>query len=76
MISEVQSVVKMEKSRRNSACPPAFDMATLAESLAMAEIKAAASSTHRKMSCSRKTSTEQQHLAYVPPKQLLMYLVR
>lgn len=71
-MTNVQPPVKMPKERKSSHCPPAFDMAALAESLAMAEQKAAASSSLRKLS--RKTSSEQ--APYVPPKQLLMYLVR
>jgi len=70
-------VMKMPQSnnRKSSNCNPAFDMVALKESLAMAEIKAAASSSGRKLSSSRKLSNEQ-NLPYVPPKQLLMYLVR
>jgi len=62
-------------SRKSSNCNPTFDMVALKESLAMAEIKAAASTNGRKISSSRKLSSEQ-NLPYVPPKQLLMYLVR
>lgn len=77
MMSEVQPVVKMPKERKTSNCSPAFDMAALKESLAMAEIKAAASSNPRKLSSSsRKVSSTDPALPYVPPKQLLMYLVR
>ena len=61
-------------SRKSSNCNPTFDMVALKESLAMAEIKAAASTNGRKISSSRKLSSEQ-NLPYVPPKQLLMYLV-
>ena len=70
-------VMKMPQgnNRKSSNCNPAFDMVALKESLAMAEIKAAASSSGRKLSSSRKLSSEQ-NLPYVPPKQLLMYLVR
>jgi len=77
MMSDVQApVMKMPQgNRKSSNCNPAFDMVALKESLAMAEIKAAASSSGRKLSSSRKLSNEQ-NLPYVPPKQLLMYLVR
>ena len=77
MMSDVQPpVMKMPQvNRESSNCNPAFDMVALKESLAMAEIKAAASSSGRKLSSSRKLSNEQ-NLPYVPPKQLLMYLVR
>ena len=73
---QAPSMIKMPQgNRKSSNCNPAFDMVALKESLAMAEIKAAASSSGRKFSSSRKLSTEQ-NLPYVPPKQLLMYLVR
>ena len=69
-------MIKMPQgNRKSSNCNPAFDMVALKESLAMAEIKAAASSSGRKLSSSRKLSSEQ-NMPYVPPKQLLMYLVR
>merc|ERR1712180_215051 len=51
-------------------------MASLTESLAQAERKAAACPNNRKMSKNRKVSVPEQGLPYVPPKQLLMYLVR
>lgn len=77
MLSEVQSVVKMPKERRSSNCTPVFDMATLKESLAMAEIKAAASHTPvRKLSSHARKMSSEVSTPYVPPKQLLMYLVR
>jgi len=78
MMSDVQTpVIGMPTtgSRKSSNCNPTFDMVALKESLAMAEIKAAASTNGRKISSSRKVSSEQ-NLPYVPPKQLLMYLVR
>jgi len=78
MMSDVQTpVIGMPTtgSRKSSNCNPTFDMVALKESLAMAEIKAAASTNGRKISSSRKLSSEQ-NLPYVPPKQLLMYLVR
>ena len=78
MMSDVQApVIGMQGtgSRKSSNCNPTFDMVALKESLAMAEIKAAASTNGRKISSSRKLSSEQ-NLPYVPPKQLLMYLVR
>jgi len=77
-MSDVQTpVIGMQGtgSRKSSNCNPTFDMVALKESLAMAEIKAAASTNGRKISSSRKLSSEQ-NLPYVPPKQLLMYLVR
>ena len=78
MMSDVQTPVigvPPTTSRKSSNCNPTFDMVALKESLAMAEIKAAASTNGRKISSSRKLSSEQ-NLPYVPPKQLLMYLVR
>jgi len=73
---QAPTVIKMPQgNRKSSNCNPAFDMVALKESLAMAEIKAAASCNGRKLSSSRKLSSEQ-NLPYVPPKQLLMYLVR
>jgi len=77
MMSDVKTPVigVQTGSRKSSNCNPTFDMVALKESLAMAEIKAAASTNGRKISSSRKLSSEQ-NLPYVPPKQLLMYLVR
>jgi len=80
-MSKVQPAVKMPKERKTSNCSPVFDMAALKESLAMAEIKAAASSTsgsnpRKSQSSSRKVSLTDPSLPYVPPKQLLLYLVR
>ena len=72
---DVMKMPQGNNRKTSNNCSPAFDMVALKESLAMAEIKAAASSSGRKVSSSRKLSTEQ-NLPYVPPKQLLMYLVR
>jgi len=76
-VKAMQAMKMPQGNNRKSSnnCSPAFDMVALKESLAMAEIKAAASSSGRKVSSSRKLSSEQ-NLPYVPPKQLLMYLVR
>jgi len=79
-MSKVQPTVKMPKERKTSNCSPVFDMAALKESLAMAEIKAAASSSssnpRKSNNSSRKVSLTDPSLPYVPPKQLLLYLVR
>lgn len=77
MTSDVQTPMAMPReNRKSSNCStPTFDMAALKESLAMAEIKAAASTQGRKVSSSRKVSREKE-VPYVPPKQLLQYIVR
>jgi len=77
MTSDVQTPMAMPReNRKSSNCStPTFDMAALKESLAMAEIKAAASTQGRKISSSRKVSREKE-VPYVPPKQLLQYIVR
>ena len=79
-MSKVQPTVKVPKERKTSNCSPVFDMAALKESLAMAEIKAAASSSssnpRKSNNSSRKVSLTDPSLPYVPPKQLLLYLVR
>jgi len=70
----------MSRERRLSAGAVTFDMTTLKESLALAEMKAAAASREIVKNLDikhqlRKLSNGSEK-GYVPPKQLLLYLVR
>merc|ERR1739838_707451 len=68
------------KKERKLSGNAMFDLASLKESLALAEMKAAAASNRIVKNLDiknqlRKLSNSSDH-AYVPPKQLLLYLVR
>ena len=63
------------RERRLSSTGINFDMSSLKESLALAEMKAAVASREIKHRL-RKLSSGSDSNNYVPPKQLLLYLVR
>jgi len=76
-LAALKDLAAKHKERKRST-GNTFDMAALKESLAMAEMKAAAASqriTEVVIRPHRKISGNQDH-SYVPPKQLLLYLVR
>jgi len=84
MSSDRQQKTEMSRSksreRKLSAGALSFDMTTLKESLALAEMKAAAASREIVKNIDiknklRKLSNGSEN-GYVPPKQLLLYLVR
>merc|ERR1712066_168520 len=75
MSSVSTSCQKTEMSHRKlSSTGLTFDMTSLKESLALAEMKAAAASREIKQKLRRLSSGSDNN--YVPPKQLLLYLVR
>ena len=63
------------RERKLSSSGITWDMTSLKESLALAEMKAAAASREIKHRL-RKLSSGSDSNNYVPPKQLLLYLVR
>jgi len=78
--TEMSGKTKERKHSNTTTKNVPFDMASLKESLALAEMKAAAASNRIVKNLDiknqlRKLSNSSDH-AYVPPKQLLLYLVR
>jgi len=73
-IAALKDMAAKHKERKRST-GNTFDMSSLKESLAIAEMKAAAASQKIKEVVIRKVSQGQDQ-PYVPPKQLLLYLVR
>ena len=61
------------RERKLSTTGLTFDMTSLKESLALAEMKAAAASREIKHKLRKLSGSDNN---YVPPKQLLLYLVR
>jgi len=86
MSSDIKQKTEMSRSKsreRKLSFDKAlgFDMTTLKESLALAEMKAAAASREIVKNIDiknklRKLSNGSENNNYVPPKQLLLYLVR
>ena len=78
--TEMSEKIKERKHSNTSMKNAPFDMAALKESLAIAEMKAAAASNNIVKNLDIKNQlrklSNSSNQVYVPPKQLLQYLVR